>query len=185
MVIATGWRGIRQRSALSRTLSFSHQPRLRRKATFIARWSRRRDGTCGPMAYPGCAIASRIAVRAAGVRRNMDRHTAQAGGTSEASQSLADHRQSAAADLCTTLVLQGASPDFSTDAGNSALIVNNEVSATSCNPSRPARRRMTKAKKNEASAHFTIWLTRERTPCHGRSFLVGNSSLLPPCHRRH
>jgi hypothetical protein len=45
----------------------------------------------------------------------------------------ADHRQSAAAGLSTTLVLRVAAPDFSTDAGNSALIVNNEVSATSCN----------------------------------------------------
>jgi hypothetical protein len=34
--------------------------------------------------------------------------------------------------LGTTLVLWGATPDFSTDAGNSALIVDNEVSATSC-----------------------------------------------------
>jgi len=45
----------------------------------------------------------------------------------------ADHRQSAAAGLSTTLVLRVAAPDFSTDAGNSALIVNNGVSATSCN----------------------------------------------------
>jgi hypothetical protein len=50
-----------------------------------------------------------------------------------APQSLPDHQQSAAAGLSTTSVLWIAASDFSTDAFNSALIVNNEVSATSCN----------------------------------------------------
>jgi hypothetical protein len=117
------------------------------------------------------------------VRRNMHHQAAQAGRAPQASQSLADHRQSAAADLSTTLVLRVAAPDFSTDAGNSALIVNNEVSATPCDAISACPAANDKNKK-EASARFTIWLTRERTPCHGRSFLVDNSLLLPPCHRR-
>jgi hypothetical protein len=104
----------------------------------------------------------------------MQRQAAPAGRAPQALQSSADHRQSAAGDLSTTLVLWGAAPDFSTDAGNSALIVNNEVSATSCNAISACPATNDK-NKNEASARFTIWLTRERTPCHGRSFLDGNS----------
>jgi hypothetical protein len=56
--------------------------------------------------------------------------------------------------------------DFSTDAGNSALIVTDEISAA------PVRRRKT-------TTGF-LWLTREATPCYGRSFLVDNLLLLPP-----
>ncbi|MDP3078421.1 hypothetical protein [Bradyrhizobium sp.] len=58
-------------------------------------------------------------------------HAARVGRLPQALQSSADHRQSTAADLSTTQVILGATPDFSTDAGNSALIVNNEVSAAS------------------------------------------------------
>jgi hypothetical protein len=37
-----------------------------------------------------------------------------------------------AAELSTTLVLERPAPDFSTAAGNSALIVDNEISAPPC-----------------------------------------------------
>jgi hypothetical protein len=53
-----------------------------------------------------------------------------------------DHRQSVAADLSTTLVQWQKQPDFSTDAGNSDLIVNNEISFVALQAHfRPARRR--------------------------------------------
>jgi hypothetical protein len=64
------------------------------------------------------------------VQRNILFHVAQSG-RAPALQASADHRQSTAADLGRTLALWKAIPDFSTDAGNSALIVNNEVSAAS------------------------------------------------------
>jgi hypothetical protein len=114
----------------------------------------------------------------------MHRHAGQVGRARQALQSLADHRQSTAADLNTTLVLWAAAPDFSTDAGNSALIVNNEVSATSCNAisACPAANEKT---KNETSAASQLGSPGREMLCHGRSFLVGNSSLLPPCRQRH
>jgi hypothetical protein len=85
----------------------------------------------------------------------------------------ADHRQSSADDLSTTLVLCAKAPVFSTDAGNSALIVNNEVSATPCDAISvcPAA--------NEKSKNWTsigLRLAHQGgTPCHGTSFLDDNS----------
>jgi hypothetical protein len=73
-------------------------------------------------------------------------------------------------------------PDFSTDAGNSALILDNEISASTVAPDQACRRRRKKQQRDFQAYHD--WLTREGTPCHGRSFLVVNSLLLPPCHPR-
>jgi hypothetical protein len=76
-------------------------------------------------------------------------------------QSLPDHRQSAAAGLSTTLVLWAATSDFSTDAFNSALIVNNEVSAASCNATSACPAANEKTKTRLPSQRD--WFTRERT----------------------
>jgi hypothetical protein len=77
-------------------------------------------------------------------------------------------------DLSTTLVLETAFADFSTDAGNSALIVATKsprrLAVPVYGPSA--------GKKKSKNARFPFdqhWLTREGTPCHGGSFLDGNS----------
>jgi hypothetical protein len=63
--------------------------------------------------------------------------------------------------LHTTLVLELSSPDFSTEAGNSALIVNNEISAAPVS----ARFGLRGGKKNNNEiSKLTDWLTREGTP---------------------
>jgi hypothetical protein len=108
-----------------------------------------------------CAAQYRFAVRtdAVGRRRLHDRP---------------DHEQSSAADLSTTLVLQAEPPDFSTDAGNSALIVNNEVSATSCNAISACLAANDKS-KNDISNRILIGSPGRECQCHGRSFLDDNS----------
>jgi hypothetical protein len=89
----------------------------------------------------------------------------------------------AAADLHTTLVLERDAPDFSTDAGNSALIVKTKspLRLVALFPACPAAK---KNNNNEISVFATIGFTWEGTPCHGRSFLVDNSLLLPRCRPR-
>jgi hypothetical protein len=83
--------------------------------------------------------------------------------------------------LHTTLVLEREAPDFSTDAGNSALIVETKsplrLVAISGLPGGEEKN------NNEIPSHHD-WFHLEGTPCHGRSFLVDNSLLLPPCHPR-
>jgi hypothetical protein len=69
-----------------------------------------------------------------------------------------------------TLVLEPCPPDFSTDAANSALISTINLRATTQFQQRDVRRRQ-KNKKTKA----IFWLSREGTPCHGRSFLDDNS----------
>jgi hypothetical protein len=89
----------------------------------------------------------------------------------------------AASDLHTTLVLERKPPDFSTDAGNSALIVKTKspLRLVALSPACPA------AKKNNNNEIFVsprlVSPGRERQ-CHGRSFRVDNSLLLPRCHPR-
>jgi hypothetical protein len=89
----------------------------------------------------------------------------------------------AASDLHTTLVLEREPPDFSTDAGNSALIVKTKspLRLVALFPACPAAK---KNNNNEISVFATIGFTWEGTPCHGRSFLVDNSLLLPRCRPR-
>jgi hypothetical protein len=78
-----------------------------------------------------------------------------------------------ATNLHTTLVLEPQAPDFSTDAGNSDLIV------TTKSPRRLWRQLWaTRRRRKITTPRFLFdpdWLTREGTPCHGRSFLDDNS----------
>jgi len=65
-------------------------------------------------------------------------------------------------------------PDFSTDAGNSALIVNNEVSAASCNANSACLAANDKS-KNEIANRILIGSPGRECLCHGRSFLDDSS----------
>jgi hypothetical protein len=82
--------------------------------------------------------------------------------------------ESTARFASTPLVLESYPPDFSTEAGNSALIANNEILAQL----RPRR----KTKTSGISEHFRL-AYQGGTPCHGTSLLADNSLLLPRCHR--
>jgi hypothetical protein len=76
----------------------------------------------------------------------------------------------------TTLVLESYLPDFSTEAGNSDLITNNEILAQSVLAA--------KQKKQQAGFQKNFRLAYQGgTPCHGTSLLADNSLLLPRCHR--
>src|SRR5450755_5183889 len=77
-------------------------------------------------------------------------------------------------NLHATLVLEPAAPDFSTDAGNSALI----VSTKSSHPRNANSRHVGPDGETRTTATVLAhhdWLTREGTPCHGGSFLDDNS----------
>jgi hypothetical protein len=76
--------------------------------------------------------------------------------------------------LSTTLVLEQEAPDFSTDAGNSALIVTTKSSRPRNANFRKCRARRRNKNDRKILAHHD-WLTREGTPCHGGSFLDDNS----------
>jgi hypothetical protein len=65
----------------------------------------------------------------------------------------------------TPLVLEASSPDFSTDAGNSALIAVDEISAPNAQEEQQER----EEKQQRDFPTFPIWPTREGTPCHGES----------------
>src|SRR6266550_3108602 len=74
-----------------------------------------------------------------------------------------------AASLSTTLVLHRQAPDFSTDAGNSALIA--------ATKSRTAVKGLPRRKKNKTGFPSRIGSPGRDAICHGRSFLVDNSLL--------
>jgi hypothetical protein len=67
-------------------------------------------------------------------------------------------------------------PDFSTAAGNSALIAGTKSSprVAAPVPALPTTRKNTR-KNNSGISAYDGWLTREVTPCHGRRFRDGNS----------
>jgi hypothetical protein len=89
----------------------------------------------------------------------------------------------AASDLHTTLVLEREPPDFSTDAGNSALIVKTKspLRLVALSPACPAAK---KNNNNEISVSPNLVSPGRERQCHGRSCLVDNSLLLPRCHPR-
>ncbi|WP_154071637.1 hypothetical protein [Bradyrhizobium lablabi] len=84
----------------------------------------------------------------------------------------------AAANLPATLVLEPHGAGFLDRRRQFCSDCDNEITAQP----RHAKFGLTAAKQKRRDFQaYQDWLTREGTPCHGRSFLGGNSLLLPPC----